>query len=311
MKRRVYVIISCLIISIIVLISSVFVYAETTAGVPKDGIYKVNVPDPAKMCKILEADNNTCNLLVKDGEMTAIFRLNGTGYDKVFVGTKEAAAAADASEWIYKTEEKVTTVEENVEITSTIYSYAIPVSELGKDISVATHSVNKGDTSGRDYVKGWYDRTFNFSEPRDFTMNETAVLFESKLSLASENEKLLSDYDKAEKAREAAEATIKDLNSKIKVMGTKVSGVKAKAYSASHKITVRWSNNSKVSGYYLYRANSLNGKYKVVMDTTATNATIKNHKKGKTYYYKVVGYKKISGKIVETKDSIICSVKAK
>ncbi|MDO4485028.1 MAG: sirohydrochlorin cobaltochelatase [Bacillota bacterium] len=115
----------------------------------------------------------------------------------------------------------------------------------------------------------------------------------------------------AEKARVEAEQVIKTLNAKLTVMGTKVAGVKVKAYKSSHKITVKWAKNSKVTGYKIYRATSLNGKYKLVKTTTGKSVTIKKHKKGKTYYYKVVGYKKIAGKTIYTKDSAIKKIKAK
>ena len=97
-------------------------------------------------------------------------------------------------------------------------------------------------------------------------------------------------------------------------MSTKVTGVKATAYKTSHKITLKWTKNSQVAGYTVYRATSLNGTYKPVKTITSnktTKATIKNHKKGKTYYYKVFGYKKIAGKTVYTKTSAIRVIKAK
>ena len=94
-------------------------------------------------------------------------------------------------------------------------------------------------------------------------------------------------------------------------MSTKVTGVKATAYKTSHKITLKWTKNTKVTGYKVYRATSLNGTYKLVKTTTSKTATIKNHKKGKTYYYKVFGYKKIAGKTVYTKTSAIRVIKAK
>ena len=321
MNRKISVLIISARVCAMMIVSGISVNADASSEVPADGLYKVDVPDPASMCKILAEDNNTCNLLVKDGKMTAIFRLNSDGYDKVFVGTKEEAAAADPSEWIYRTEEKRTTVDEGIEITSTICTYEIPVSALGTDISVATHSIAKGDTDGANYVKGWYDRTFNFSNPRAFSPQDTAALYVKTLdipklvsdieSLQASYDDLLQKYNEAEAAKTAAEKKVTTLNSKIAVMGTKVSGVKATAYSSSHKITVKWTKNSKVTGYKVYRATSLNGTYKLVKTTTSNTATITGHKKGSTYYYKVVGYKNISGSPVYAKDSAIRMIKAK
>ena len=97
MNRKISVLITSAIVCTMMIVSGISVNADTSSEVPADGLYKVNVPDPASMCKILAEDNNTCNLLVKDGKMTAIFRLNSDGYDKVFVGTKEEAAEAEPS----------------------------------------------------------------------------------------------------------------------------------------------------------------------------------------------------------------------
>ena len=325
MNRKISVLITSAIVCAMMIVSGISVNAYASSEVPADGLYKVDVPDPASMCKILAEDNNTCNLLVKDGKMTAIFRLNSDGYDKVFVGTKEEAAAADPSEWIYRTEEKRTIVDEGIEITSTICTYEIPVSELGVDMAVATHSIAKGDTDGANFLKGWYDRTFNFSNPRGLTSEEADTVIKTTQNidmlrfaaetrigvLQSSYDDLLQKYNEAEAAKTAAEKKVTTLNSKIAVMGTKVSGVKATAYSSSHKITVKWTKNSKVAGYKVYRATSLNGTYNVVKTTTSTTATITGHKKGRTYYYKVVGYKNISGSPVYAKDSAIRMIKAK
>lgn len=311
MRKRTHLILTIVLSFILVLALGVAVYAGTSTKVPADGLYKVTVPDPSPMCKILAEDNNTCNLLVKDGKMTAVFRLNSDGYDKVYVGTKEEAAAADKAEWIYRTEEKRTTVDEGIEVTRTICSYEVPVSALGTEISIAAHSISKGETDGPNYVKGWYDRTFTFSDPRALTEAEAADIFTRMLTLTSEKTELQDRYDSLQQKYNEAETNVANLNARIKVMETKVSGVKATAYSSSHKITVKWTKNSKVTDYNVYRATSLNGTYQSVKKTTSNTATINNHKKGKTYYYKVVGYKKVAGSTVYTKDSAIIAVKAK
>ena len=141
-----------------------------------------------------------------------------------------------------------------------------------------------------------------------------AALAEAEAAKA-EAEKAKAAAEKAleqeKKARSQAELQVKNLNAKLTVMSTKVTGVKATAYKTSHKITLKWTKNTKVTGYKVYRATSLNGTYKLVKTTTSKTATIKNHKKGNTYYYKVFGYKKIAGKTVYTKTSAIRVIKAK
>ena len=62
----------------------------------KDGTYLANVSLHNQMFRIYEEDNSTCRLTVKDGRMTALIRLNGTGYDRLYAGTKENAPADSA-----------------------------------------------------------------------------------------------------------------------------------------------------------------------------------------------------------------------
>lgn len=145
---------------------------------------------------------------------------------------------------------------------------------------------------------------------------EVALAVAEKAKAEAEKAKAAAEKALAQekKARSQAELQVKNLNAKLAVMSTKVTGVKATAYKTSHKITIKWTKNLQVAGYTVYRATSLNGTYKPVKTITSnktTTATIKNHKKGKTYYYKVFGYKKIAGKTVLTKTSAIRVIKAK
>ena len=109
----------------------------TDPTVPADGSYKVTVDSSASMFRVVN-----CVLTVKNGKMSAVLTLSGTGYDYLYVGTAEAAAKADKSAWapfVKDTEGK--------------YTYTIPVESLDKEIPVAAHSI-KNDK--------WYDRTLTF-----------------------------------------------------------------------------------------------------------------------------------------------------
>ena len=87
------------------------------------------------------------------------------------------------------------------------------------------------------------------------------------------------------------------------VKSMKPSGVKAATYSYS-KIKVSWDKMNGVDGYQVYRSTSKNGTYKRAYSTTDPDKNWyinTNRTTGKTYYYKVRGYKEINGKKVYTK----------
>ena len=107
------------------------------AVVLSDGTYHVNVESSSSMFKVTD-----CVLTVKNGEMSAVITLSGTGYDKLYMGTAEDAVDANEEEFIY--------YQMNLEGD---YTYTIPVEGLDREIAVAAHS-SKKDT--------WYDRTLIF-----------------------------------------------------------------------------------------------------------------------------------------------------
>ena len=103
-----------------------------------NGIYNVAVTSSSAMFRVVD-----CKLTSKNGKMTAILTLSGTGYDYLYVGTKEEAAEADASmlvPYVVNAEGK--------------YTYEIPVEALDREISVAAFSHRK---------QIWYDRTLTFT----------------------------------------------------------------------------------------------------------------------------------------------------
>lgn len=85
----------------------------------------------------------------------------------------------------------------------------------------------------------------------------------------------------------------------------------AKAASYSYtKIKVSWERIEGLDGYKVYRATSKNGKYSLVRTTTsaATTSYINTGRTtGKTYYYKIRGYKKIGKTTYYTKYSAVTS----
>ena len=106
--------------------------------VPENGIYKVNnVTSSSSMFNVVD-----CKLTSKNGKMSAVLTLSGTGYGYLYMGTKEEAAKADSSSWI-------PFVTDN----NGKYTYTVPVETLDKGINVAAYSTKN---------KIWYDRILTF-----------------------------------------------------------------------------------------------------------------------------------------------------
>lgn len=103
----------------------------------KDGVYKVKVNSSSSMFKIEE-----CELTVKDGEMTAVMTMGGTGYLKLFMGTGKEAAEASEKEWIpfEETEDGK-------------HTFEVPVEALDQEIPCAAFSKKK---------EKWYERNLAF-----------------------------------------------------------------------------------------------------------------------------------------------------
>ena len=101
------------------------------------GIYNITVNSSSSMFRVID-----CVLTSKNGKMTAVLTLSGTGYDYLCLGTKEEAAAADSSTWV-----------PYVADANGKYTYEIPVEALDNGIAVAAFS-HKNQI--------WYDRILTF-----------------------------------------------------------------------------------------------------------------------------------------------------
>ncbi len=103
----------------------------------QDGVYDIKVDSSSSMFNILD-----CQLLVQDGNMTAVMTMSGIGYLYLYMGTGEEAVQASEDTYIpYK---------ENAE---GAHTYTVPVEALDKGIACAAFSKNK---------EKWYDRTLVF-----------------------------------------------------------------------------------------------------------------------------------------------------
>ncbi|MGN1026825.1 MAG: hypothetical protein ACI4P4_10520 [Faecousia sp.] len=128
----------------------------------RDGVYSVCVDSSSSMFKI-----TACELTVKDGKMTAVMHMGGTGYLKIFMGTGEEAVQADETDYI-----------PYVETADGTHTFTVPVEALDMGISCSAFSKNK---------QMWYDRTLVFradSLPMDAFQDD---MFTSVQSLGLED----------------------------------------------------------------------------------------------------------------------------
>lgn len=103
----------------------------------KAGTYEINVESSSSMFKIVK-----CVLTVENGTMNAVITMSGDGYNQLFVGTGEEAAAASKTDYIQAVLDSDGAV-----------TFAVPVEELNVEMDCAAWSVNK---------EKWYDRTLIF-----------------------------------------------------------------------------------------------------------------------------------------------------
>lgn len=106
-------------------------------GTCENGIYNVDVTSSSTMFRVVN-----CVLTSKNGKMTAVLTLSGTGYDYLYSGTAEEAAKADPSTYV-----------PYVVDSEGKYTYEVPVESLDKGIAVAAFS-HKNQI--------WYDRILTF-----------------------------------------------------------------------------------------------------------------------------------------------------
>lgn len=107
----------------------------------KEGTYAIDVSSSSSMFRIVDAQ-----LTVKDGQMSAVLTLSGTGYLKLYMGTGEEALADTDDKCIYYVEDG-----------EGKYTYEVPVEALNTDIDCAAWSIKK---------EMWYDRVLVFQSAR-------------------------------------------------------------------------------------------------------------------------------------------------
>lgn len=77
------------------------------------------------------------------------------------------------------------------------------------------------------------------------------------------------------------------------------------------KVSLKWKKVSGASGYQIYRADSLQGKYRCIKTQKGTSLTNKKLKKGKQYYYRIRAYRKVGKSKIFGADSAVSMVTVK
>ena len=116
--------------------------ADKTTDTPvvADGEYSIEVETDSSMFRA-----ESCTLTVKDGSYSAELVLPGEGFSRLYFGTAEDAAAADAADiYDYHLND------------DGLYTFDIPVEKLDEELSVAAYGQRR-DT--------WYDHTIIFHAP--------------------------------------------------------------------------------------------------------------------------------------------------
>lgn len=158
---------------------------SVAGGQLKDGVYEISVDSSSSMFRITQ-----CELTVKEGSMTAVMTMSGTGYLKLFMGKGEEALLAAENQYI-----------PFVENVNGEYTFTVPVEALDKGIECAAFSKNK---------ETWYDRTLVFrcdslpaeaflersmTTPKDLGIEDGSYTIEVKLEGGSGKTFVMSPTD--------------------------------------------------------------------------------------------------------------------
>lgn len=141
------------------------VYADAL----RDGTYPVEAESSSSMFRIIRAE-----LTVKNGKMTAVLTLGGTGYGKLFMGTGEEAKKAAKSQYIPFVEDE-----------NGAYTYEIPVEALNQDLNCAAFSKRKS---------AWYDRVISLKAE---TLPDNAWLVSANPDSALSGQETAGEGDRA------------------------------------------------------------------------------------------------------------------
>lgn len=192
---------------------------------------------------------------------------------------------------------------------------------VGKGVVKVTNSdgsVSLG--AGQELVNQYKDKLDQAQKDLE-KANADSKDLNDKLTKASADNKELTDklaqaqaqLDQAAKDKTSSDAAVKAAQDALKkanayiassVAKTSIKNFRVAPKTKGHTVKASWNKNTDLDGYILYRSTKRGSGFKrvaVVKDSKSASATIKGQKKGKTYYYKMKGYKKVGKKNVYTK----------
>ena len=300
--------------------------AEDTAALA-DGSYTIGTETDStgagRMFHIAQADNNTCKLEVKDGKMTAIVRLNGQGYDKLYLGTAaDAVKAAESSYIVYEKDadglytfripfEKFDTVMELAAYGTkgkawhdhNIVFYkdvpAAPKAEFEVVSGTVTVKWNKSTEAGIYGYEAEYATYEDFSDKETVTI-QGASKTSQKLYLESGN----TYYLRVRSIKSVNDSKVYSVWSDSVVCKTgKLSKTKLTSVAAGKKsAAIKWTKKSGISGYEVQYSRSSKftaSKTKTLrVSKSAVSKKVTSLKSGSKYYFRIRTYKTVAdGKI--------------
>lgn len=336
--------ISALLCAALVAAGSVCAFADTenakdTAALA-DGSYTVgaatDTTGAGRMFHIAQQDNNTCKLEVQDGKMTAIVRLNGQGYDKLYLGTAADALKAAGSAYLpyEKDAEGMYTFRIPVESFDTVMKLAAYGTKgkawhdhnivFYKDVPAAPKAEFEA-VSGTVTVKwnksaeaGIYGYEAEYATCEDFSDKETVTIqgaskTSQKLYLESGN----TYYLRVRSIKSVNDSKVYSVWSDSVVCKTgKLSKTKLTSVAAGKKsAAIKWTKKSGISGYEVQYSTSSKfaaSKTKTLqVSKSAVSKKVTGLKSGKKYYFRIRTYKTVTNGKRCANWSAVKSVKVK
>lgn len=212
---------------------------------------------------------------------------------------------------------------------NTGFSYAYAADDAGKYVLNVNVSIEKKTADEETAEKAEADKaaaksvTDKIAMIGTVTVNSESVITDARKAydaLTSDQKQYVKNYEmltNAEKTlaslkSESVKAAEEEKQDKeiAKVKKGTVKTVKTKA--GKKKAILKWkAASTPVDGYKVYRSTKKSSGFKAIKTVKSKKLTVKKLKKGKVYYFKIRGYKKINGKTVYTKYSKVVKVKVK
>ncbi len=292
---------------------------EMYSDISNYATYRANVPTPSGVKANVQNGKVTLSWnAVEDADGYQIY--NGNTYIKTTSSLNYTLSNLSTS--------KVHTLKVRAYIDNDFYNPSTKFYSNFSNVNVFPNAVSKAKTSlvGKTNIKITWNKKSNVTGYKIYRSTSKNSGYKNIKTITSKNTNSYTDKNLSKgktyyyKVIPYLKTNGKEYNggnsniSNIKTFSdSKITGLYICTEAGSSNSYLSWTKSSNnIDGYIIYRATSKNGKYKKVKTITSSKTytyTNKNLSKGKTYYYKVRGYKKINGKTYYTKYSNIKSIK--